>query len=110
MAILTSLRPLARRLIPFRVRRELVCLRRLPQWIAERGTIAAKRADASEHGFERVAVRRMTLPSRRYASDEEGLGDSELGIERAKLSRRFARATDDDLRTAAAHYLFRKPA
>ncbi len=63
----------------------------------------------SGHGFERIAVRRMALPSRRYADDGADLGDGELGIERAKLAGRFRSADDDDLRTAAAHYLFRKP-
>lgn len=61
------------------------------------------------HGFERIAVRLMTLPSRHYVDDREPPGEGEFGIERAKLSARFEHATDHDLRTAAAHYLFRKP-
>jgi len=64
----------------------------------------------SAHGFERIAVRRMALPSRRYAEDGEGPDDGEFGIERKKLAGRFESASDADLRTAAAHYLFRKPA
>ena len=48
MAIVTRLRSLARRLIPFRIRRELVILRRLPRWIAERNTIASQRATSAE--------------------------------------------------------------
>ncbi len=48
MAIVTGMRTLARQLLPFRVRRELVILRRLPQWVAERGTMALRRIAPTE--------------------------------------------------------------
>jgi hypothetical protein len=61
-------------------------------------------------GFERIVVRRMLLPSRRYVgTDEEALAGG-AGIERVHLAACFRRASDADLRTAAAHYLYRKPA
>ena len=37
------------------------------------------------------------------------MSHGDVGIERSKLAARFSDATDDDLRTAAAHYLYRKP-
>jgi len=61
-------------------------------------------------GFERIAIRRMLLPSRRYVDTEEEALAGDPGIERAHLAARFRRASDADLRTAAAHYLYRKPA
>ena len=60
-------------------------------------------------GFRRVKIRRMMLPSRKYVDDGTDMSGADFGIERNKLSRRFAEASDDDLRTAAAHYLYRKP-
>jgi SAM-dependent methyltransferase len=57
-------------------------------------------------GFERIVVRRMVLPNRRWV--ENPLVGSP-GIERSRLVGRFRAATDEDLHTAAAHYLFRKP-
>ena len=59
-------------------------------------------------GFERIAVRRMILPQREYVLDER-VKEGQPGIARVSLARRFRDATDDDLRTAAAHYLYRKP-
>ncbi|MGA9595987.1 MAG: VanW family protein [Acidimicrobiia bacterium] len=50
MAVVTRGRRLARRLVPFRVRRELVCLRRLPRWVVERNTIASHHATPGESG------------------------------------------------------------
>ena len=50
MAAATRGRELARKLIPFRVRRELVALRRLPQWLVEKRWIAARSATADEIG------------------------------------------------------------
>lgn len=58
----------------------------------------------------------MVLPSRDYVECDDGdLGDmvadeAEPGIERHRLARRFRGTTDADLRTAAAHYLYHKPA
>jgi hypothetical protein len=60
-------------------------------------------------GFERIAVRRMILPAQLYVHDER-VTDGQAGIERGQLARRFRSATDADLHTAAAHYLYRKPA
>lgn len=57
-------------------------------------------------GFEPITVRKMVLPDRRYVEDAM---EGAPGIERSRLARRFRSATDADLRTAAAHYLFRKP-
>lgn len=61
-----------------------------------------------ETGFEKIAVRRMILPERCYVEGDEALRGTP-GIERSRLHRAFRHATDADLRTAAAHYLFRKP-
>ena len=62
-----------------------------------------------EAGFERIALRRMLLPSRRYLADGSDMSGGDFGVARAKLAPRFRAASDDDLRTAAAHYLYRKP-
>jgi hypothetical protein len=55
-----------------------------------------------------VAVRRLILPDRRYVEGDQVL------MGRAGISRRWIRGgsrsiSEQDLRTAAAHYLFRKP-
>ncbi len=60
-------------------------------------------------GFERIAMRRMVLPSHRYVETEREAQEGEPGIDRARLAAPFRAASDADLRTAAAHYLFRKP-
>ncbi len=65
MAIATRLRSLARRLIPFRVRRQLVILRRLPQWVVERGTIASHRADPSDQSEFRWLLAAHSSPLER---------------------------------------------
>ena len=51
----------------------------------------------------------MMLPSKVYQDDGADMGAGDFGIDRSKLASRFQAATDDDLRTAAAHYLYRKP-
>jgi SAM-dependent methyltransferase len=61
-------------------------------------------------GFERIAVRRMILPAGKYVDTEIEALAGEAGIERARLAAPFREASEPDLRTAAAHYLFRKPA
>lgn len=61
-----------------------------------------------EAGFEPIAVRRMIYPDRRYVEGEEAL-EGRPGVERSRLKGRFQNASDSDLRTAAAHYLYRKP-
>jgi vancomycin resistance protein VanW len=48
VAVVSKRRRLARRLLPFRVRRQIVCLRRLPRWLVERGTFAAHHANPDE--------------------------------------------------------------
>jgi SAM-dependent methyltransferase len=60
-------------------------------------------------GFERIAMRRMILPGQRYVEGDAVL-TGRPGIPRAFLGARFRHASDADLRTAAAHYLYRKPA
>jgi SAM-dependent methyltransferase len=60
-------------------------------------------------GFERIAVRRMVLPSGDFVDREEDALAGEPGIERRRLAPAFRGMTDVDLRTAAAHYLFRNP-
>ncbi len=63
-----------------------------------------------EAGFEPIAVRRMILPSGRYVEgDREALAGAP-GIERHRLASTSRDASDADLRTAAAHYLYRNPA
>lgn len=62
-----------------------------------------------EAGFERVVIRRMMLPSKSYVDDGTDMADGVPGIERSKLAASFRQATDADLRTAAARYLYRKP-
>jgi SAM-dependent methyltransferase len=59
-------------------------------------------------GFECVAVRRMVLPAHRYLPDAEAVA-ARPGLPRGLLARRFRRISDLDLRTAAAHYLYRNP-
>jgi len=61
-----------------------------------------------EAGFEVMALRRMILPERRYVEGEDVLA-GQPGIPRRLLSHRFRGITEEDLRTAAAHYLLRKP-
>lgn len=60
-------------------------------------------------GFERIAVRRRVLPSARYV-DGDDVGDALPGLDRRFLAPRFRDVSDADLRTAAAHYLYRRPA
>ncbi len=62
----------------------------------------------SEAGFERVAVRRMTLPAGKYVEDAEVLA-GRPGLARARLAAPFRGIAEIDLRTAAAHYVYRKP-
>jgi SAM-dependent methyltransferase len=80
--------------------RELAYHNRLPPTEVERHFEAA--------GFERIAIRRMTLPRQTYVSDDDLL-DGVPGLSRRLLARRFRDISEADLRTAAAHYLYRKP-
>lgn len=61
-------------------------------------------------GFQTVTIRRRVLPSLQVAETPEDFNSSLIGLDRNRLAKRFTEATDIDLRTAAAHYLFRKPA
>ena len=57
---------------------------------------------------ERIAVRRLILPDRVYVDGCDTLHGA-VGLPRAMLAPRFRHISDVDLRTAAAHYLYRKP-
>jgi SAM-dependent methyltransferase len=59
-------------------------------------------------GFEKIAVRHLILPDRRYVEGEEILA-GRPGLRRSLLARRFRKLPEIDLRTAAAHFLYRKP-
>lgn len=61
-----------------------------------------------EAGFQRLLVRRLTLPDRRWVDDGVPL-TGEAGLPRRLLARRFRDLSDADLRTAAGHYLFQRP-
>jgi SAM-dependent methyltransferase len=60
-------------------------------------------------GFEKIVVRRMALPDHTYVDSEEEVMGAAPGIERPALARKFRSASEADLRTAAAHYIYRKP-
>lgn len=60
-------------------------------------------------GFEPIALRRMILPSGRWVDTEVEALAGAPGIQRRHLSSAYRYASDTDLRTAAAHYLFRNP-
>lgn len=60
-----------------------------------------------EAGFELITLRRMILPDRRYVEGADTLA-GQPGIPRVLLSGRYRMASAEDLRTAAAHYLFLK--
>jgi SAM-dependent methyltransferase len=62
-----------------------------------------------EAGFERIMVRRMILPAQKYVPEDRVLTEGIRGITRPQLAPRFRAASDTDLCTAAAHYLYRKP-
>jgi SAM-dependent methyltransferase len=61
-------------------------------------------------GFQRVAVRRMILPEGRYIEPGQQIpAHARSGLPRWLLAPEFSQISDDDLRTAAAHYLYRNP-
>ena len=60
-------------------------------------------------GFEKIVVRRLILPQRRYVDSAEATMAGRRGLARALLAPRFRAIPEADLRTAAAHYLYRKP-
>jgi len=57
-------------------------------------------------GFERIAVRRLVLPEGRYAADEEAVG-AMRGLPQVLNALRPNPLSELDVRTAAAHDLFR---
>jgi SAM-dependent methyltransferase len=59
-------------------------------------------------GFERIAVRRMILPDRRYVEGDE-ICEGRPGLPRLLLAPGRHDLSDADRRTAACHYLYRKP-
>jgi SAM-dependent methyltransferase len=65
-------------------------------------------------GLERLAVRRLiydaTSGERRWVDDDRDARAGAPGLPRARLASRFRELDDVDLRTAAAHYLYRRPA
>jgi SAM-dependent methyltransferase len=59
-------------------------------------------------GFEPIALRRLILPDRIYVEGDAALrGDP--GLSRCRLAPEFADIDELDLRTAAAHYVYRRP-
>jgi SAM-dependent methyltransferase len=58
-------------------------------------------------GFERLCVRRLVLPTHRWVEDGDAVTGMP-GLPRRLLARRFRALDDADLRTAAAHYLYRR--
>lgn len=58
-------------------------------------------------GFEVVAMRRRILPQERYVETFEEMQNARCGLGRERLAKRFRDATDEDLRTAAVHFLCR---
>jgi len=59
-------------------------------------------------GFEKVALRRMILPDRRYV-EGDAVETGRPGLPRPLLARSSRKLSEADRRTAAAHYLYRKP-
>ncbi len=61
-------------------------------------------------GLERVALRRLVYDGdRRWVDDPEAALAGAPGLPRARLAARFRAWSEADLRTAAAHYIYRKP-
>jgi hypothetical protein len=59
-------------------------------------------------GLERVRILRKSIRLDRWYEDGEEM-EGESGIARDRLSRSCLSACDDDLKTAAAFYIYRKP-
>jgi hypothetical protein len=62
-----------------------------------------------EVGFERIALRRLVLPERRYRDEGEPMNGARAGLPRRLLAPAWREISEDDLRTAAAHYVFVAP-
>ena len=62
-----------------------------------------------ESGFDKVAIRRLILADRpTYVDQPEEAIQGKLGLPRELLAPAFRGASDADLHTAAAHYIFKK--
>jgi SAM-dependent methyltransferase len=61
-----------------------------------------------EAGFEKILHRRLIVPGLRWVEGEEILR-GQPGISRRHLRRQFREMSDADLRSAAVHYLYRRP-
>ena len=62
----------------------------------------------SSTGLEKVRLVRRAVPVERWYMDGEII-EGDMGIERGRLQERFQGLSDDDLKTAAAFYIYRKP-
>ena len=63
----------------------------------------------AEAGLERIAVRRLIYDNgRRWVDADDDALAGTVGLPRRLLAHRFRDISDPDLRTAAAHYLYRK--
>lgn len=60
-------------------------------------------------GFDVRLERRLLLPTKVWAKEPEDFRVALVGIDRACLAPRFAEATDEDLKTAALHFLCQRP-
>jgi vancomycin resistance protein VanW len=69
---------LVRRFIPFRIRLELIRLRRLPRWLIERRTMARTRAPAEEAAWFRYLLAAHSSPLERVA------GTLDAGLQHGK--------------------------
>jgi SAM-dependent methyltransferase len=61
-----------------------------------------------ESGFERIVLRRLVLPEHRYRDDGEPMNGARAGLSRRLLAPAFRGISEDDLHTAAAHYVYRR--
>ena len=55
------------------------------------------------------SVTQAHLAEHTYVDSEDEVLTAPAGVTRSALAKRFARASDADLHTAAAHYVYRKP-
>ena len=62
----------------------------------------------SSAGLEKIKLVRRAVPIERWYMDGDAIG-GDAGIMRGRLRGRFKGLSDDDLKTAAAFYIYRKP-
>lgn len=60
-------------------------------------------------GFEKVKIMRRVLPTNKWIEDGKPLDGELFGAKRGRLAPRFQNISDDDLKTAAAQYVYHKP-